>query len=57
MLGRAGLYDPSLSQKHKPIGDTAGKSELMSNDDQIPPVLAQLLDHIEHFGGHFRIKR
>jgi len=56
-LGGTTLEDPALSQKRHLIGDDARKSHFVSHQDEVLPFTAQLPDHVEHLGSHFRVQR
>ncbi len=53
----AGLGDLAIVKKGDVIGDLAGEAHFVGYQDEIAAFFAEFFDHVEDFGGHFRVER
>ena len=57
LLDGAGFDDAAIGDEGDVVGDLAGKTHFVGDQDKIASLLAEFLNDVEHFGGHFRIER
>src|SRR5689334_22845783 len=50
------FQNPSFGKKGGAVGGQAGETHFVSNEDKIGALVVQLLDSIQHFGGHLGIE-
>lgn len=53
----ADFRDSPVGQQRNLIGDLPGEAHFVRDQNKIAPLVAEFLDHIEDFGGHFRVER
>src|SRR5437899_2751841 len=55
-FGFAEFENASLRKERHSVGGQAGEAHFVGNENQIGALFAELLNHVENFGGHFRIE-
>ena len=56
-FGRAVLEDLAFGEEDDFVGDGAGESHFVGGEDDLLASLAEVVDELEHFGGHLGVER